>query len=78
MTEDPRFAQAVQNYEAGLKSLQSHKYDKAKAYFEKVVGGLAPSLPTAQPPTSVPATSTSTATRRHSRIPKSVMTSLCR
>ena len=38
ITEDPRFAQAVQNYEAGLKFLQSHKYDKAKAHFEKVIG----------------------------------------
>ena len=37
ITEDPRFAQAVQNYEAGLKCLQSHKYDKAKAHFEKVI-----------------------------------------
>jgi tetratricopeptide (TPR) repeat protein len=44
LTEDPRFTQAVQNYEAGLKSLQSHKYDKAKAYFEKVVGGSSPEL----------------------------------
>jgi tetratricopeptide (TPR) repeat protein len=44
LTEDPRFAQAVQNYEAGLKSLQSHKYDKAKAYFEKVVSGSSPEL----------------------------------
>ena len=44
LTEDPRFAQAVQNYEAGLKSLQSHKYDKAKAYFEKVVSGASPEL----------------------------------
>ncbi len=42
--EDPRFAQAVQNYEAGLKSLQVHKYDKAKAYFEKVLGGPSPEL----------------------------------
>jgi len=38
VADDPRFAQAVQNYEAGLKALQAHKYDKAKAYFEKVVG----------------------------------------
>jgi tetratricopeptide (TPR) repeat protein len=38
ITEDPRFAQAVQNYETGLKFLQSHKYDKAKAHFEKVTG----------------------------------------
>ena len=37
--DDPRFAQAVQNYEAGLRFLQSHKYDKAKACFEKVIGG---------------------------------------
>ncbi len=37
--DDPRFAHAVQNYEAGLKALQIHKYDKAKAYFEKVLAG---------------------------------------
>jgi tetratricopeptide (TPR) repeat protein len=42
--DDPRFAQAVQNYEAGLKCLQSHKYDKAKACFEKVIGGPSPEL----------------------------------
>ncbi len=44
LTDDPRFAQAVQNYEAGLKALQAHKYDKAKAHFEKVVGGASPEL----------------------------------
>jgi len=44
VTEDPRFAQAVQNYEAGLKFLQVHKYDKAKAHFEKVVTGASPEL----------------------------------
>jgi tetratricopeptide (TPR) repeat protein len=44
LTDDPRFAQAVQNYEAGLKSLQTHKYDKAKAYFEKVAAGPSPEL----------------------------------
>ena len=27
--EDPVFAQAVQNYEAGLRSIQEHKYEKA-------------------------------------------------
>ena len=42
--DDPRFAQAVQNYEAGLKALQSHKYDRAKAHFEKVVVGPSPEL----------------------------------
>jgi len=44
LTDDPRFAQAVQNYEAGLKALQAHKYDRAKAFFEKVVGGPSPEL----------------------------------
>jgi tetratricopeptide (TPR) repeat protein len=44
LTDDPRFAQAVQNYEAGLKHLQSHKYDKAKACFEKVAAGPSPEL----------------------------------
>jgi tetratricopeptide (TPR) repeat protein len=44
LTDDPRFTQAVQNYEAGLKALQAHKYDRAKAYFEKVVGGPSPEL----------------------------------
>ncbi len=42
--DDPRFAQAVQNYEAGLKALQAHKYDKAKGYFEKVTAGTSPEL----------------------------------
>jgi tetratricopeptide (TPR) repeat protein len=42
--DDPRFAQAVQNYEAGLKALQAHRYDKAKGYFEKVAAGLSPEL----------------------------------
>ena len=36
---DPRFTQAVQNYEAGLKAMQTHKYDKAKGYLEKVLEG---------------------------------------
>jgi tetratricopeptide (TPR) repeat protein len=44
LTEDPRFAQSVQNYEAGLKALQAHKYDRAKAYFEKVIAGPSPEL----------------------------------
>jgi tetratricopeptide (TPR) repeat protein len=42
--DDPRFAQAVQNYEAGLKALQAHKYDRAKSYFEKVAAGPSPEL----------------------------------
>jgi tetratricopeptide (TPR) repeat protein len=37
--DDPRFAQAVQNYEAGLRAMQEHKFDKAKSYLQKVVSG---------------------------------------
>ncbi len=44
LTDDPRFTQAVQNYEAGLKALQAHKYDRAKICFEKVVAGPSPEL----------------------------------
>src|ERR1035441_18072 len=44
VADDPRFSQAVQNYEAGLKALQAHKYEKAKAFFEKIVGGSSPEL----------------------------------
>ena len=39
VADDPRFAQAVGNYEAGLRSLQEHKFDKAKALFQKVIAG---------------------------------------
>ncbi len=44
LADDPRFTQAVQNYEAGLKAMQAHKYDRAKTYFEKVVAGPSPEL----------------------------------
>jgi TolA-binding protein len=37
--EEPRYAQAVQNYEAGLKALQEHKFERAKGLLEKVVKG---------------------------------------
>jgi outer membrane protein assembly factor BamD (BamD/ComL family) len=37
--DDPRFAQAVQNYEAGLRAMQEHKFEKAKGYLQKVVSG---------------------------------------
>src|SRR5437016_6653651 len=37
--DDPRFAQAVQNYEAGLRAMQEHKFDKAKSYLQKVASG---------------------------------------
>ncbi|PYX95146.1 MAG: hypothetical protein DMG71_10295 [Acidobacteria bacterium] len=37
--DDPHFAQAVQNYEAGLRALQEHKYEKAKSLLQKVLSG---------------------------------------
>ena len=37
--DDPRFAQAVQNYEAGLRALQEHKFEKAKTALQKVIAG---------------------------------------
>jgi tetratricopeptide (TPR) repeat protein len=39
VADDPRFAQAVQNYEAGLRALQEHKFEKAKSFLVKVVAG---------------------------------------
>jgi tetratricopeptide (TPR) repeat protein len=35
--EDPSFAQAVQNYEAGLKAMQERKFERAKGLLEKVI-----------------------------------------
>lgn len=37
--EDPRYVQALQSYEAGLRAMQEHKFDKAKPHFQKVIGG---------------------------------------
>jgi tetratricopeptide (TPR) repeat protein len=39
LVDDPRLAQVVQAYEAGLRAMQEHKFDKAKASFQKVIGG---------------------------------------
>lgn len=39
VAEDPRFAQAVQNYEAGLRAMQEHKFEKAKGHLQKVLSG---------------------------------------
>jgi tetratricopeptide (TPR) repeat protein len=39
VTEDPRYTQALQSYEAGLRAMQEHKFDKAKPHFQKVVAG---------------------------------------
>jgi tetratricopeptide (TPR) repeat protein len=35
--QDPGFAQAVQNYEAGLKAMQEHKFERAKGLLEKII-----------------------------------------
>src|SRR6202142_3096206 len=37
--EDPRHTQAVQNYEAGLRAMQEHKFEKAKIHLQKAVNG---------------------------------------
>src|SRR3981081_1225941 len=42
--DDPHFAQAVQNYEAGLRAMQEHKFDKAKGYLQKVLSGASKEL----------------------------------
>jgi tetratricopeptide (TPR) repeat protein len=39
VADDPRFAQAVQNYETGLRAMQEHKFDKARASLQKVIAG---------------------------------------
>ena len=39
VTEDPRYVQALQSYEAGLRAMQEHKFDKAKPHFQKVLTG---------------------------------------
>jgi tetratricopeptide (TPR) repeat protein len=44
LPEDPRYTQAVQNYEAGLRALQEHKFEKAKGHLLKVAGGPAKDL----------------------------------
>ncbi|SRR6266481_6655913 len=35
--QDPIFTQAVQNYEAGLKAMQEHKFEKAKGLLERLI-----------------------------------------
>ena len=39
VVEDPRYTQALQGYEAGLRAMQEHKFDKAKPHFQKVIAG---------------------------------------
>ena len=36
---DPRHTQVLQNYEAGLRALQEHKFDKAKTLLQKALTG---------------------------------------
>lgn len=37
--DDPRYEQALQSYETGLRAMQEHKFDKAKPHFQKVLTG---------------------------------------
>lgn len=37
--EDPRSAQAMKSYEDGLRALQEHKFEKAKAHLQKALAG---------------------------------------
>lgn len=39
LREDPRFAQAVENYEAALRAIQDRKFDRAKGLLQKVIDG---------------------------------------
>jgi tetratricopeptide (TPR) repeat protein len=39
VAEDPHFAQAVQNYEAGLRAMQERKFDRARTHLQKVAVG---------------------------------------
>lgn len=39
LADNPQFQQAVQNYEAGLRAMQEHKFERAKTFFQKVVAG---------------------------------------
>lgn len=39
VAEDPRHVEALKNYEAGLRALQEHKFEKAKANLQKVLTG---------------------------------------
>ena len=39
VAEDPRYTQALQSYESGLRAMQEHKFEKAKPHFQKVIAG---------------------------------------
>jgi tetratricopeptide (TPR) repeat protein len=44
LKEDPRFAQAVENYEVALKAIQERKFERAKGLLQKVIDGPSPEL----------------------------------
>jgi tetratricopeptide (TPR) repeat protein len=44
VSEDPRFAQAVQNYEGGLRAMQERKFEKAKGLLQKALTGASKEL----------------------------------
>jgi tetratricopeptide (TPR) repeat protein len=44
LKEDPRFTQAVENYEAALRTLQERKFERAKGLLQKVIDGPSPEL----------------------------------
>jgi tetratricopeptide (TPR) repeat protein len=44
MADNPGYTQALQSYEAGLRAMQEHKYDKAKPHFQKVMSSPAREL----------------------------------
>jgi len=39
LADDPGVSQALQSYEAGLRALQEHKFEKAKPLLQKVIAG---------------------------------------
>jgi tetratricopeptide (TPR) repeat protein len=39
LVSDPQLAQSLKDYEAGLRAMQEHKYDKAKTLLQKVASG---------------------------------------
>ena len=72
--DDPRFAQAVQNYEAGLHAMQERKFDKAKTHLLKVVSGPSKELADRAGVYLTIATSSWTGPRTISRVRKNTMT----
>jgi tetratricopeptide (TPR) repeat protein len=39
VADDPRYTQALQSYESGLRAMQEHKFDKAKGHLQKAISG---------------------------------------